>query len=150
MDLDVVFGDDFVADTCPACGSKRIWLGHLHGTFRLYHVKSFSLALTGPQVNVPHTACACLNCGLVWSLLDQQALQQAVENWGVDDFKARVLLPKKDPTDPAQMLLRPANEGQSAASIELLRPASEGQSNSPSELLRPASAEDSNEETFHE
>ena len=81
---------------CLACQSKYVLSGRLAGdrgggaSFRMDGTKVFTLALSGPDVTLPHEAYACLKCGLVWSALDEQSLLQTVETWGNHALKSQV------------------------------------------------------------
>ena len=89
MDTEDLFEDSptVYPDACPACRSAKVLAGHLHGKFHLRHTKSFTLALTGPDINTAYEAYVCWECGLVWSVVNRQAMRQMVLTWSKDSVK---------------------------------------------------------------
>lgn len=76
---------------CPRCHAKRTLPGHLgRSTFRPEGLKFFSLSLSIPEVPVSDDACACVDCGLVWSELDAGRLRAKIVQVGGDDLKSRL------------------------------------------------------------
>ena len=77
---------------CPRCGQSVVVRGSLPkwGGFRPEGLKLFSLSLQMPEVTVPNESTACLECGLVWSQLDADALRQKLRDLGTDETKQRL------------------------------------------------------------
>jgi hypothetical protein len=68
---------------CPKCQSEHIWKGEIYahshwpifkpGRVRRWH--SFLI----PSVQMPQTALACLDCGLVWTYASVDELRKVIE-----------------------------------------------------------------------
>jgi hypothetical protein len=85
-------------ETCPRCSGGRVVLESLwhRGTLRWFvpqRLKWWKLTF-GFRQSVPNNnpERACLDCGLVWAQIDQDALERLVRELGDDETKRRLNL----------------------------------------------------------
>ena len=91
-----------MTDKCPSCHSQRIVKGRyldqigggLGQVFRPNGLKM--MTITGSDVRIPKgdKFTSCLDCGHLWSMLDQKKLTNVLEKHGKKKTKERLGLPE--------------------------------------------------------
>jgi hypothetical protein len=71
------------ATPCPKCRSEHIWKGKIYAhsfwpTFKPARVRRWH-SFFNPSVQMPQTAFACMDCGLVWSCVPAEELRKVIE-----------------------------------------------------------------------
>ena len=77
---------------CPRCQSRKVVEGQLGESSRFYPSRPVFKALTGKPVLVNSAkAHACLRCGLTWTEVSPDELQQNVRKYGLNPHSPEVM-----------------------------------------------------------
>lgn len=84
--------------TCFRCDSERVVKGRIIGyrghkpLFLPDHSKFLKLALTNPYLKIEYESYVCVECGLFWSITDDQETKKKIKKWGKKVLKDRLCL----------------------------------------------------------